>query len=49
MLHLTFVNDFTVSNNSFQSIAYPIPYLQNLTALLLKSNPSYFFPILIVV
>jgi len=48
MLHLTFVNDFTVSNNSFQSSAYPIPYLQNLNALLLKSNSSYFFPILIV-
>ena len=49
MLHLTFVNDFTVSNNSFQSSAYPIPYLQNLNSLLLKSNPSYFFPILIIV
>ena len=48
MLHLTFVNNFTVSNNSFQSSAYPIPYLQNLNALLLKSNSSYFFPILIV-
>ncbi|VTY05921.1 Uncharacterised protein [Neisseria subflava] len=24
MLHLTFVNDFTVSNNSFQSNTYPI-------------------------
>lgn len=48
MLPLTFMNDFTVSNNSFQSSAYPIPYLQNLNALLLKSNPLYFFPILIV-
>ena len=47
MLHLTFMTDFTVSNNSFQSSAYPIPYLQNLNALLLKSNSSYFFPILI--
>ncbi len=24
MLHLTFVNDFTVSNNSFQNNTYPI-------------------------
>ena len=48
MLHLTFVNDFTVSNNSFQSSAYPIPSLQNLNTLLLKSNSLYFFPILIV-
>ena len=46
MLHLTFVNDFTVSNNSFQSNYLPN---QNLNALPLKSNPSYFFPILIIV
>lgn len=44
MLLLTLRNDFNVSNNSF---AYPIPYLQNLNTLLLKSNPLYFFPILI--
>ena len=47
MLLLTLRNDFNVSNNSFQSSAYPIPYLQNLNTLLLKSNPLYFFPILI--
>lgn len=47
MLLLTLRNDFNVSNNSFQSSAYPILYLQNLNTLLLKSNPLYFFPILI--
>lgn len=48
MLPLTFMNDFTVSNNSFQSSAYPILYLQNLNALLLKSIPRIFFLFLLL-
>jgi len=31
MLPLAFMNDFTVSNNSFQKINYPIPYLKTST------------------
>jgi len=31
MLPLAFMNDFTVSNNPFQKINYPIPYLKTST------------------
>ena len=48
MLHLTFVNDFTVSNNSFQSRANPNPILAKPQRPPFKINSSHFFLFLLL-
>ncbi|MGN6846836.1 hypothetical protein ACTHUE_15355, partial [Neisseria sp. P0021.S005] len=48
MLHLTFVNNFTVSNNSFQSRANPNPILAKPQRPPFKINSSHFFLFLLL-